>query len=415
MGFQKQAVGWAIQRENLPGGIQSLLWTKLPVTNGRTPDDLWFNPILDCVSKTPPTCVRGGFICHEMGLGKTVISLAVVLQNPAPNLPLSGTKVLDNVTPDGWSQLERADGHLNSSYASTYSRATLVICCSASLVGQWIAEAKSKLKDPGLVYAYYGALRNRNAELLSMNAIVVTTYGTIQSDFRNKKSDTPGYVPPCEQIYWWRVICDESHMLRNESISCRNIPGVNRWAVTGTPINTRVMDLQEQMKFIGFDHVESYFRQCESKWVLPNMQTSTTCSKIRRCDRTNLFSDAPIGNFLFLFREMLMRHTMKMTNRGSNTDIMSLPPKSERVVEVNFSSDERAEYKSLEAVAVRKYISLRNSYEFGNYLAILQLLTPVRLACAGMCRFILRFHFHLKLRVHLPLHISSMLSFQAGQ
>mmetsp|Transcript_35965 Transcript_35965/g.83942 ORF Transcript_35965/g.83942 Transcript_35965/m.83942 type:complete len:92 (-) Transcript_35965:2052-2327(-) len=56
-----------------------------------------------------------------------------------------------------------------------FSRGTLVIC-HVSLVGQWVQEAKSKLRDPGLVYSYYGSNRQQNPKLLAKNSIVVTTY-----------------------------------------------------------------------------------------------------------------------------------------------------------------------------------------------------------------------------------------------
>ena len=179
LNYQRQAVGWAIERENMLGGIQSLFWTKLPVEHGRCAADLWFNPILDCVSKTPPKRVRGGFICHEMGapfscavlslftcfhpceasnmdlltylfsrfissiifwegLGKTVISLAVILQNPAPLKPESGMQVMD-IIPTGWTKPDKPY-KAPESWASIYSRGTLVIC-SVSLVGQWVDEA----------------------------------------------------------------------------------------------------------------------------------------------------------------------------------------------------------------------------------------------------------------------------------
>jgi SNF2 family DNA or RNA helicase len=67
-----------------------------------------------------------------MGLGKTVMSLGLVLANPAPAvLPAPPTGKLG-------------------------TRATLVVC-AVSLVGQWVEEARSKLTNKGLkIYAYHG-------------------------------------------------------------------------------------------------------------------------------------------------------------------------------------------------------------------------------------------------------------------
>lgn len=94
------------------------------------------------------------------------------------------------------------------------SRGTLVVC-KVSLVGQWIAEAKSKLSDPGLIYSYHGQNRKRDPNILAQNAIVVTTYEVLASDatYHREKSNDPDYCPPCEEIRWWRIICDESHSM----------------------------------------------------------------------------------------------------------------------------------------------------------------------------------------------------------
>jgi SWI/SNF-related matrix-associated actin-dependent regulator of chromatin subfamily A3 len=110
--------------------------------------------------------------------------------------------------------------------------------CTVSLVGQWIDEAKSKLKDPGLVYSYHGPGRKRDPCILAQNSIVVTTYETLASDttYHKNRSKDPDYCPPCEQVRWWRIICDESHVLRNPSgklDAVIELVGDNKWLVTG--------------------------------------------------------------------------------------------------------------------------------------------------------------------------------------
>jgi hypothetical protein len=105
--FQSQTVQWATEREQTPGGINVFLWTKLPsVAQPNTASvaqpntDLYFSPILEELTTTKPKLARGGIIAEQMGLGKTVISLAVILRNPAPPLPESGASVSSvNVTP----------------------------------------------------------------------------------------------------------------------------------------------------------------------------------------------------------------------------------------------------------------------------------------------------------------------------
>lgn len=106
-------------------------------------------------------------------------------------------------------------------------------------MGQWIDEARSKLKDPGLVYAYHGGSRKRNAFVLARNSIVVTTYATLASDkFYSgyQKNVAEGeYCPPCEQIRWWRIICDESHVVKGgtQQVAIDGLVGDHKWAVSG--------------------------------------------------------------------------------------------------------------------------------------------------------------------------------------
>jgi len=116
-------------------------------------------------------------------------------------------------------------------------------------VGQWIDEAKSKLKEPGLVYSYHGGNRKRDPQLLAENAIVVTTYETLASDatYHKNKSNDEEYCPPCEQVRWWRIICDESHVLRNannhKSKAVMDLVADNKWLVSGTLIFSTILEV----------------------------------------------------------------------------------------------------------------------------------------------------------------------------
>ena len=115
----------------------------------------------------------------------------------------------------------------------------IALQCHVSLVGQWIDEARSKLKDPGQVYPYHGQNRKRDAMTLAKNSIVVTTYQTLASDadYHAKKGGND-YCAPCEQVRWWRIICDESHSLRDastrKSAAVMQLVGDHKWLVSGT-------------------------------------------------------------------------------------------------------------------------------------------------------------------------------------
>ena len=177
-------------------------------------------------------------------MGKTIISLSLILKNPAPPFPASGSAVgaLDTASKpavgEGWdTSLYGLTSTGNAKRGSLLSRGTLVIC-PVSLVGQWIEEARSRLKDPGLVYPYHGGSRTRDPKKLAKAAIVVTTYQILASDDTYHRSKGgAGYCPPLEQIRWWRLIADEGHSLRegatNRNRACQSLVADNKWIVTG--------------------------------------------------------------------------------------------------------------------------------------------------------------------------------------
>jgi len=198
--------------------------------------------------------------------------------------------------------------------------------CNVSLVGQWIAEAKSKLKDPGVVYSYHGTSRKRDPSILAGKNIVVTTYETLSSDntFHAKKSGDTDYCPPCEQVRWWRVICDESHVLRNanngKSKAVMALVADNKWLVSGTPINTTVMDLKNQLLFLGIENASAMMEVFKESMFRRIHDPSVTKG-------TSHLSLPGFGMFSFLARSIIMRHSQAQKYTGTNTTLMSLPPK----------------------------------------------------------------------------------------
>jgi SNF2 family DNA or RNA helicase len=170
----------------------------------------------------------------------------LILRNPAPVAPVSGSAITEifatpNVTsgaafwdPDLYARMSER----KKKRGSIISRGTLVVC-NVSLVGQWMEEAKSKLKNPGLVYSYHGQGRKRDPHLLAQNSIVVTTYETLASDatlHAARSGEGSDYTAPCEQVRWWRVICDESHSIRNKgskATAIMELAADNKWLVSG--------------------------------------------------------------------------------------------------------------------------------------------------------------------------------------
>ena len=173
--------------------------------------------------------------------------------------------------------------------------------------------------------------------ILAENAVVVTTYAVLASDANHhaKKSKDPDYCAPCEQVRWWRIICDESHSIRDTNTAnykaLSRLTAVNKWCVTGTPMNTTPKDLRGQLSFIGVSHLDKMF----------SIFTESMCDLFNssRKRRRGYTESGSVGAFLFLMRNVMIRHAIDQTGRDSNTGIMVLPPKVRTHSLVNCSDD----------------------------------------------------------------------------
>jgi SNF2 family DNA or RNA helicase len=342
--FQRQTLKWALERENTAGGIQNLFWAKVPFMGGEA-EEIYYSPILNCFSRNMPQVVRGGIINEDKALGSATTSLALILQNPAPSSPVSGSDLKQRRSAGKRKSASKWDfnSQLTSSSSKRgciISRGTLVVC-HPSTYDDWISDAKAKLQDPDLVCKYYSPKRTRDPMELAMYPIVVTTYNVMKSDatYHAKKSSDPDYCPPLEQIRFWRVICEESHSMPAGFGS--RIVSVHKWLVSDDPVSDTFENLRPQLRFLGVESIDAMFDVfSKSAFVHAGDPKAIQGS-----------SSGGFGGLLFFLRSIMMRHTEGQTYRGTSTKIATLPGKSERTIDVDFDAYEKGEYEKLEAHA----------------------------------------------------------------
>ena len=198
------------------------MWVQLPtLTSGGK--SVWFSPVFRIIASNAkvPALPKGGFLCEEMGLGKTVEVLALVLANPAPKDFVAKGDAKGSVMSspsEGFTDGTELPNSADRERVKYRSKATLVVC-AVSLVGQWIDEARSKLskgadgKEQLSIHMYHGQKRIRDAKLLAEEFdLIVTTYQTLASD-RGKL----GVNHPLSQIEFYRIVLDEAHMAKSGS------------------------------------------------------------------------------------------------------------------------------------------------------------------------------------------------------
>jgi len=338
-------------------GIHRLLWQGPLLFQGAN-DPLYYSPLLNafCKDAVPANAPHGGFLCEEMGLGKTVEVMALVLANPAPNpmpkIDLEGAKLR--------------------------SRGTLVIC-PVSLVGQWAAEAQSKIEADIKIYQYHGSGRKREAKFLADQDVVVTTYATLSSDFGSRsKRALDGWSrkdSPLHRVFWHRVVLDESHNVKSlkagHSQACCELKSLNRWCATGTPCGTSVQDLMGQLAFLKLAPLSN-----------PTIFKKYFTALFERVADYRFHQTG--SQMLSLLKACTIRHT-KSQKIGGQT-VLTLPKRTDIDVKIVLTPSERQLYTKAEQRAKSYYRGVQQQGDnaiaratFSLYSALL----PLRQLCAG--------------------------------
>lgn len=193
----------------------------------------------------PNKLIRGGLLCDDMGLGKTIQMISLIIANRA-----TGLTKLEDIKRAYWMdhtlKLDQKDynKHIDFKKGLQKVKTTLVVC-PASLITQWYQEITEKSNLT--CYQYHGSNRIRDILKLAKFDVVITSYQTCMADFNVSES-------PLYKCYWWRIILDEAHKVKNTSsktaIACFNLKSLRRWCLTGTPVQNNVGELWSLLHFL---------------------------------------------------------------------------------------------------------------------------------------------------------------------
>ncbi|XP_012532592.1 transcription termination factor 2 [Monomorium pharaonis] len=197
----------------------------------------------------------GGVLADDMGLGKTLTMIALIM------ITLTDP---DDDSDNEKDQLSDDDEWTNKDKPTRYKGGTLVVC-PASLLSQWENEVHSKCKRGLLsVQVYHGSNRQTLPKKLGKNDMVITTYNILSREYKTNST--------LYKIKWKRVVLDEAHVVRNhKSQASEAVCGLvasKRWALTGTPIQNKELDLYSILKFLQcspFDDLRVWKRWVDNK------------------------------------------------------------------------------------------------------------------------------------------------------
>lgn len=134
-------------------------------------------------------------------------------------------------------------------------------------------------------------------------------------------------------------------------------------------MNTKIFDVQNQMQFLGIENVTQMFN-------ISNMRGSGGRTA------TGVVPE----HISYMLKPILLRHAQNQKYTGTDTTLMSLPPKTERTINIELDDAEIKEYGVIEKKAQSFYLDFRasnSSTMSSHFLKVSQKLTPLRVACSG--------------------------------
>ena len=279
----------------------------------------------------------GGILADDMGLGKTLTMISLIMKHRE----IETERKKNGGDEDEW----------NERLGDLVKSETTLIICPASLIGQWEKEVENKVRSSQVrLLVYHGNNRKCSARALARYDIVVTTYGTIQSEVKSalgkdadKESKTKkdslkaaedfGNKKTCSELLnvaWERIILDEAHTIRNpQSLTsqavCR-LKAARRWAVTGTPIQNKELDLYSLLRFLRCYPFDEY--QVWKRWIDNKSSQSQ--------ERMNT-----------LVRTLLLRRTKEQKSNVTGDKIVNLPEKFRLEHKIQLSEEEKKVYDKI--------------------------------------------------------------------
>jgi len=283
---------------------------------------------------------KGGMLCDDMGVGKTVQMIALMCANRCP---------VDNPRPN-------------------------LIVCPVSLTSQWKDEIRFWSKRTfRKIIIYHGPKRPKKISELQKADIIITTYGLVGNECLQKKrsDDDDDFLEkpegPLHRVKYWRIILDEAHGIKNRSTKsakgCFALIAERRWCLTGTPIQNKMDDLYSYFKFLRLEPFNkwAYFR--------------SLVSDIQDKQKHGVRRENAWLKIQALLKSILLRRTKKMV-------LKDLPKKTIRLDSLEFTKQEREFYNNIETVMKNKFEKLlAEGLVQRNYMNVLHMLLRMRQAC----------------------------------
>lgn len=257
----------------------------------------------------------GACLADQMGLGKTVQALAVILRNAheGPSLIIAPTSVCMN----------------------------------------WVSEAQ-KFAPTLNIIQFTGANRQKLLDGLQPLDMLVCSYGLLQQE---------EVAQMLSGVQWQTIVLDEAQAIKNmttkRSQAAMNLKANFKLLTTGTPIENHLGELWNLFRFINPGLLGS-FESFNQRFAIPieKYQDKQARNKLKK-----------------LIQPFLLRRT-------KNQVLEELPSRTEILLHVELSREEKAFYEALRRQAISK-LSDSNAEAGNKHLQVLAEIMKLRRACCN--------------------------------
>ncbi|KAF2001861.1 hypothetical protein P154DRAFT_521342 [Amniculicola lignicola CBS 123094] len=338
---QKQALYFMMQRElgwDLDDSDNEI-WTEQATPLGSR----YLNNVTCATQVSTPNPFRGGILADSMGLGKSCSMIALIANDFTSELlgmPASASRP-----------------------STGFLVPTTLLVVPLPLIETWEYQFKKHLRRSAnfIIRRHHGPSRGLNILEASQYHVVITTYQTVEAEWRRSRSVAE--TPLLFSTQWRRIILDEAHYVRNRSTNLSKavceLQAQCRWAVTGTPLQNRLSDLATICQFLK---------------VYPYDDPKIFESDLIQVWRTESHSKA-IWRLKRLLRAILLRRAKH---------IIQLPKRTDRVIALTFSHEEWNHYSVVQQrlmAGIDAVLDHQNGQMQGRYLGVLEQINELRLIC----------------------------------
>uniref|UniRef100_M1APR1 DEXH helicase-like repair protein n=1 Tax=Solanum tuberosum TaxID=4113 RepID=M1APR1_SOLTU len=334
------------------------------------------------------TIFKGGILADEMGMGKTVEAIALVLAQRELKKATTSSSILPS-SPGTSQELPTVKG-------------TLVVC---PVIGatQWFHEIElCTTKGSNKTVVYHGPNREKCMYKLEEYDFVITTYSVIQADYwpkrskqnsKNSKWSDDGSIENSawvdEDVSTRKSILHSAHNIKsihsNTTQAVLALESFYKWALTGTPLQNRMGELYSFVRFLQVTPYACYFcEDCNCSGL--DFSSYDVCSQCSHQPERhflwwkNAYENEGRDAMVWLKYKILKSVMLRRTKKERAVDL-ALPTKTVTVRKDYLDEREYNYYKTLHDRSRAQFeIYAQIGHLMNNLGQILGMITPLRQA-----------------------------------